>query len=444
MISGDDSSLGQSGRDEPAKAGSILVVDDDPMEREILRRSLGRLGYRVLEAEDGSQALTTLRRTDVDLVVLDIMMPGMTGLQVLEQRALDAKLREIPFIVVSALDELDTTVRCIELGADDYLTKPYEPAILRARIGTSMERKHLRDREKVHLDTIHAQAERLAHTNGELMQLTADLEDRVAARTSELEQKSEELRSMTQQLWQAAKLATMGEIAASVAHELNNPLATVSLRVESVLLDLPPDDPRRRPLEVVEGEVERMARLIARLLEFSRRAEPQKIRLDLSIEVGSSLELVQNHLKIRDVIARTELGPGPFTVLADRQQMRQVLLNLFTNAVDAMPDGGTLTIRIRHVASASRSDAQGDQDDGRSASAGSGTVVVEVCDTGVGIAPDVLARVFEPFFTTKAEGQGTGLGLAICRRAMQEHDGLLEIESEPGQGAIVRLTLPSV
>jgi two-component system, LuxR family, sensor kinase FixL len=276
------------------------------------------------------------------------------------------------------------------------------------------------------------------------VQLTADLENRVIARTSELEQKSEELRGTTQQLWQAAKLATMGEIAASVAHELNNPLATVSLRVESMLDDLAADAPHRRSLEIVDAEVDRMARLVARLLEFSRRVEPQSVRLDLPAEVSYALELMQNYLIMRGVAALTDFGPGPFTVLADRQQIRQVLLNLFTNAVDAMPDGGTLTIRIRQIESASTNESQDQRQAGTATTAKRQAVAVDVCDTGIGIARELLPQIFEAFFTTKSEGKGTGLGLAICRRAVQEHNGTLAIDSEPGRGTTVRLTLPAV
>ena len=235
--------------------------------------------------------------------------------------------------------------------------------------------------------------------------------------------KNEELRAMTQQLWQTAKLATMGELAASIAHELNNPLGTVSLRVEGLLAQAPPDSPQRRALEVVAREVERMGTLVAGLLHFSRRGARQISTLDVREELEQTLELIHYQLRQRQISVRREFAPAVPLVQADRQQLRQLFLNLFTNASDAMPQGGVLTIRVQ---------------------GGAGQVVMEIADTGEGIAAEALPQVLEPFFTTKPEGKGTGLGLAICRRILQEHGGTLDLSSDGvGHGASVHLTLPT-
>jgi PAS domain S-box-containing protein len=243
---------------------------------------------------------------------------------------------------------------------------------------------------------------------------------------AELRAKGEELQTMTQQLWQAAKLATVGELAASIAHELNNPLATVSLRVEAVLAQTPPGDPRRRPLEIIEQETERMGNLVGNLLQFSRRGPEQVSTVDIREELLKALELVQYQLRQRRIQVVQNLTPELPSLYADRQQLRQVFLNLLTNASDAMRQGGTLTLRA----------VPGALDDGRRA------VVIDLADTGVGIPPELLPRVAEPFFTTKPEGKGTGLGLAICRRIVQEHHGTMRIASEPGKGTTVSLALP--
>ena len=243
---------------------------------------------------------------------------------------------------------------------------------------------------------------------------------------SALQSKGEEVKVMSQQLWQAAKLAAVGELAASIAHELNNPLATVSLRVESLLAQTPADDPKRRLLEVVEQEVERMADLVANLLQFSRRGQPRASTVDLGEDLVKTLELVQHHMRNRRIRVVQELAPDVPAIQADRQLLRQVFLNLLTNAGDAMPEGGTLTLRV----------ALGSLEGDRQA------VVIEFADTGVGILPEHLPRVMEPFFTTKDEGKGTGLGLAICRRAVQEHGGAMHITSEVGKGTTVRIALP--
>jgi PAS domain S-box-containing protein len=243
---------------------------------------------------------------------------------------------------------------------------------------------------------------------------------------AELRAKSDDVRTMTQQLWQAAKLASVGELAASIAHELNNPLATVSLRIESLLGHTPEGDPRRRPLEIIDQETKRMGSLVANLLQFSRRGRDQISTVDIRQELAGAVELVGYHLRKRQIAVVQELAADTPTIHAERQKLRQVFLNLLTNASDAMPQGGTLTLRSRPDTLAS----------------GQPAVRIEISDTGTGIPPAHLAKVFDPFFTTKEEGQGTGLGLAICRRVVEEHHGTIQIESEPGQGTTVRIVLP--
>jgi signal transduction histidine kinase len=274
-------------------------------------------------------------------------------------------------------------------------------------------------------ELLEAQQE-LRRTNTELIQLTMELEDRVERRTLELQAKNEEVRTMSQQLWQAAKLATMGELAASIAHELNNPLATVSLRVESLLMRIP-EGPNHDALGVVAQEVERMSDLVANLLQFSRRTGQQVSTLDVHEEIEKTLELIHHHLRKHGIEVMRDFVSPPPMVIADRQQIRQLFLNLFANATDAMPGGGCLTVRI---VPAQRN----------------GQLTIEVIDSGSGIPPEVLPRVMDSFFTTKPEGKGTGLGLAICRRIVQEHHGNLELESEgvPGRGTTVRISLPCV
>jgi signal transduction histidine kinase len=270
-----------------------------------------------------------------------------------------------------------------------------------------------------------AAQEELQRTNSELLHLTLELEDRIAQRTTELQAKNEELTAMSQQLWQAAKLATIGELAASIAHELNNPLAIVSLRAETLLAHTPADDPRRRALEVVAQEVDRMGYLVANLLQFSRRSQPQISSLDVREDLDNTLALVHYHLRNHRITVIREFAPEVPMIPADRQQLRQVFLNLLTNASDAMLQGGTLTLRV----------AMGVLPTGAPA------VVLECSDTGVGIPPQDLPKVLEPFFTTKAEGKGTGLGLPICRRIVQEHGGTLELHSAVSQGTTVRIAL---
>ena len=265
-----------------------------------------------------------------------------------------------------------------------------------------------------------------------LRQSYEELESRVRERaeelgkcTMELEAKNEDVRVITQQLWQVARMATIGELAASLAHELNNPLTTVSLRVESLAAQLSPDDPRQRSLQVIALEVERMSALVRSLLDFSRRRARRVSPVDLCREIEYALELAQYLLRKNRISVRRDYQPGLPLLHADCQEMQQLFLNLFTNAGDAMPQGGTLTVRIytEHM--------EGDN-----------YIAVDTADTGVGIPPGDLPRVMDPFFTTKPEGKGTGLGLPICRRIVQEHGGSITITSEAGTGTTVSLKLP--
>lgn len=256
--------------------------------------------------------------------------------------------------------------------------------------------------------------------------IASDITERKRAE-EQLVEKNEELAALTQQFWQASRLAVMGELAASIAHELNNPLATVSLRVETLLGQLAEGDSQRRVLEIIEQEVERMGNLVGNLLQFSRRSHQQISTFDVREEIANTIEFIHYHLHSRHINVVSEFADNVPTVQADRQQLRQLFLNLLTNASDATPQGGQLTLRVA---------------ESRMESGASG-VRIEFADTGIGIKAEDLSKIWEPFFTTKPEGKGTGLGLAICRRIVEEHRGIITIESEAGQGTTVRIVLPA-
>ncbi|MDQ1708053.1 MAG: hypothetical protein QOJ88_1264 [Pyrinomonadaceae bacterium] len=298
------------------------------------------------------------------------------------------------------LEDREGTLRHVEFVSNSYLAG--ERRVIQCNVRDVTERK--------------LAEEELRQSKESLEQALADLYTR-----------TNELTSTTAQLWQAAKLATMGELAASVAHELNNPLATISLHAENLVAQLPANDPHLKSLEVIEQEVARMGTLVGNLLQFSRRSHKQLSTVDLSDELANSLDFIQYHLRSHKIEIVSELSAGLPTVQADRQQLRQVFLNLLTNASDAMPQGGTLTVR------SFLGTMPGGQD----------AVIIEFSDTGIGVQPGDLTKLWEPFFTTKPEGKGTGLGLAICRRTIEEHRGKIEIETGPGKGVTVRIALPA-
>lgn len=319
---------------------------------------------------------------------------------------------------------LPSTVPGVTPWANDLLPTPTELAGRRAD-GTSVPLEVTCSRVEIPNQTLYILILRdITERKRTEAELRATADQRAKA-LADLQSKTDELRATTQQLWQAARLAGVGELAASIAHELNNPLGTVSLRLEGVLARLPASDPNRRPLEIVEQEVERMGKLVANLLNFSRAGRDQVSTVNVPDEVRKTVELTEPFLRRLRVEVVPEFQSVP-DIFADRQQLRQVLLNLFTNAGDAMPKGGRLIPRVR----------LGELPPKRTA------VVIEVADTGMGIPIEYLPKVTEPFFTTKEDGKGTGLGLAICRRIVHEHQGKLDIESEVGKGTTVRITLP--
>ncbi|HEX3150083.1 MAG TPA: ATP-binding protein [Gemmataceae bacterium] len=380
---------------------TILLLEDDPGVARLQRLRLERAGYAVVATATPTDGMECLRQGGIDLLVLDNRLAGSEdGLSFYVR--LKANGLDLPTILVTGYSDDATVISALRAGVRDYVFKSVEyldylPEAVR----------RILDQERT--------KRALAETAREREQALRDLQD-----------KTDELRSTTQQLWQAARLAGIGELAASIAHELNNPLATVSLRLEGVLARTPTDDPRRRPLEIVEQEVERMAKLVGNLLNFSRAGREQVSTVHVSDEVRKTIELTEPHLRRLRVEVAHESAPDVPSIIADRQQLRQVLLNLITNAGDAMPKGGRLTLRVR------RGELPGPRP----------AIVIEVTDTGVGIPTEHLARVTDPFFTTKEEGKGTGLGLAICKRIVVEHRGTFEIDSVVNQGTTVRITLP--
>lgn len=475
----------------------ILVVEDSPTQAVKLEYLLTEHGYTVSVTGNGREALEFLKGVKPDLIISDIIMPFMNGYELCRAVRADSALSGIPVILLTSLSDPEEVINGLQYGADNFITKPYNEQFILSHIAQIIANRQFRqtgvaeqgidihyagkayhitsnrfqiidlllstfenaiqknselDEANKELLVVHDQ---LKKTNEELLQLNLELDKRVADRTAEIERKSEEIKTISRQLWQAEKLATIGELAASIAHELNNPLATVSLRLESLTDQTPEDDPRLRELKIIGQEAERMAKLVATLLQTSRRSQPQISTVDVCEEIDNTLELIHFHLHKYNVKVIREFAPDVPNIHADRQQLRQLFLNLFTNAGDAMQSGGTLTVRTYVQKAESREPGAENRTEKfqisnfKSEIIGPDPkektfVVIEVADTGVGIPPELLSKVIEPFFTTKPEGKGTGLGLSICRRIVQDHKGTIEIISsyEIPSGTTVRITLP--
>ena len=229
---------------------------------------------------------------------------------------------------------------------------------------------------------------------------------------------------LEEQLQVSEKMASLGLLAAGVAHEVNTPLTGISSFTQMLLEGADPEDPRTRLLEKIERQTFRAAKIVNGLLNLARQGSPagsERAPVDINAVVCDVLALLEHPLEIGKIKVRRDLlSPAP-VVLGAEHKLQQVLLNLFLNARDAMPRGGWLTIVTR---------IEGDR------------AVVEVGDTGSGIPSEQLSRIYDPFFTTKSIGQGTGLGLSITYGIVREHEGTINVESTVGQGTRFVVSLP--
>jgi two-component system NtrC family sensor kinase len=242
---------------------------------------------------------------------------------------------------------------------------------------------------------------------------------------TELKARMEAQQEAEHRLIQAAKLAAVGEMAAGVAHELNNPLTTVTGFSELVLDEIPDDAAHRKELEMVLHEARRASDVVRRLLDFSRQGEPNRTRADMNEVIEEVIALTRHLISTNGVELSINLMPDLPWVSVDRNQMKQVLLNLIHNALQAMSSGGNLEITTLAC-----------KRDGRD------WVTMSVRDTGAGISPQNKDRIFEPFFTTRGDVGGTGLGLSVTYGIVTDHGGTIEVESELGRGSLFTVCLP--
>jgi two-component system NtrC family sensor kinase len=231
-----------------------------------------------------------------------------------------------------------------------------------------------------------------------------------------------ELAEARQHLLQSEKLAAMGRLTSQIAHELNNPLFGIMNTLELLKTEIPPSNKRRRLLDMSLSETVRLADMLKKMLSFSRPDETERAELDINTVIEELMVLYDKRFRENSIKVRLDLTPDPGRIMASRDQLRQVFINLFSNAMYAMSDGGTLTITTRP--------------NGR-------MVHIVVEDTGTGIKPEHLEKVFDSFFTTKTDSvKGVGLGLSVCYGFVKEHDGDITVESQYGEWTRFTIKLP--
>jgi len=392
----------------------VLLVDDDPHSLKLLSDALAGQPFALAVAVDGVMALRQIRREPPDLVLLDAMMPVMDGFEVCRLLQADPATRDIPVIFMTSLSDTASCVRGLELGAVDYVTKPFVRAELMARVRTQLG--------------LRTKAQALAEKNAELARTSAELARARDWLEAEVVRRTDELVAQNQRLAHLDRVAAMSELATSIAHELNQPLAAILSNAQAarrLLQKSPPDVAEAlAALNDIVDDDRRAGTIIQRMRAMLKKGTPSTAALDLNALAGEVSRLVGNDALLRGAVLRLDLAPGLPRVRGDGIQLQQVLLNLVVNALDAVaarPAGGRLVVV-------------------RTRSEGQDRVVLSVEDSGRGIAPADMERVFEAFYTTKAEG--LGVGLAISRSIVEAHGGRLWPENNPGEGATFRCALP--
>jgi signal transduction histidine kinase len=411
---------------------NIMVVDDTPMNLHLLEDMLGKQGYDVRPLPRGALALRAAANDPPDLILLDIMMPDMNGYQVCEKLKQDEKLKEIPVIFISAHTESLDKVKAFRVGGIDYVSKPFQFEEVLARVET-----HLKLRRY--------------HVELEL-------------RNERLNQTLDDLKDAQSQLVQSEKMVSLGMLTAGIAHEINNPVNYINasakalkMKLRSVLellehIELTDSQDAGQGMERIlafkaainttalrsainelttniSSGAERTAEIIRGLRTFSRLDEEDLKTADIHENIDSTLILLHNQYK-NSITIQKEYGDIP-CIECYPGKLNQMFMNILKNAIDAIKEKRIKTdnesIRIKTSVTGHAKDR---------------LVSIEITDTGPGITEKVRARLFEPFFTTKAVGKGTGLGLSITKRIIHDHNGSVEVESKPDQGAAFKILIP--
>lgn len=408
---------------------TILIVDDEPINRQVLHNHLSTQNFKLIEASGGEQALQAIaEQGPIDLILLDIMMPHISGYQVCSELRKKHPKNELPIIFLSAKNQVSDLMAGFSVGANDYLTKP-------------VSKEELITRVDAHLS---------------FLDIHRNLEQKVAARTEQLEHKNKQIVATQQKLVHAEKLASLGTLTAGVAHEINNPINYMHIsqqnlvadlkKAQQYFIDLVPEEERQQiteefnhkfeplhsHLSTINEGTERIKHIVQDLRTFTQldAAEQQTVVITDLLEATINLTQAQ-YTKFIDFEVHFSHQPSLF---CNPAALNQVFMNLLVNASHAIKK-------------------QLDQNNSPTSKGKKGRIICEckqttkhivitVIDNGIGMDKQTQRKLFEPFFTTKEVGQGTGLGLSVSFGAIKQHGGSIEVESTPGKGSKFVVSLP--
>lgn len=415
---------------DPAYAEShdrrVLIVDDEECVRRLFAEYLGQ-DYSCETAADAQEALELLAREPFALVVSDVQLPGLSGIELL--RKITERYSDTAVIIVSGIDRTQRVIDAVRMGASDYLLKPCELDVLTASVERALERR-----------TLLRNARRYKQ----------DLEKRNA----ELARQKTEMERLQAQILQAEKMASLGQLAAGVAHEMNNPAGFIYSNIDVLKhyierlkrclsdydeLALPPEASAR--ISAIKKEIdydnivadldsilsdcyigaERIRDVVQNLRLFSRLDEAEFKRIDVNEGIESTVRLLSGYYKAGKITLTHDYGDLP-QINCYAAQLNQVWMNLLANAAQAI---GAAEGEV-HIKTCCEER----------------TVIVSISDTGPGMASEQLKNIFDPFFTTKPVGEGTGLGLSISHGIIERHNGKIKVASAPGEGTTFTIFLP--
>ncbi|MEP6515130.1 hybrid sensor histidine kinase/response regulator [Microcoleus vaginatus] len=454
------------------ETSSILIVDDNPSNLDVLSEALAGSGWEILVATDGETALEQAEYSQPDLILLDVMMPGIDGFETCHRLKASPLTNEISVIFMTALSDIGDKVKGFNLGAVDYITKPFEQKEVLARVNLHLK---LRSLTKILAEQnlmLKREIEDRLAAEAALHQLAQELEKRVEERTAELSHALDNLKKAQVQIVQSEKMACLGQLVAGVAHEINNPVSFISnnipiakeyiadligmtrlcqqrvtstsefedksqeIELDFIVEDLP------KIIDSMAVGTERLYNLSMSLRNFSRLDTSALTPVNIHDGLDSTLLILGHRLKGKGthpaIKVIKEYGELPL-VECYPGQINQVFMNVLANAIDALEES-TISCPLCGEKQQSNDNPQirictemlqGDR------------VVIRIADNGLGITPEIMQHLFTPMFTTKSVGKGTGLGLSISREIVEaKHGGTLTCISSPEWGVEFVIELP--